>query len=244
MPRPELEERLSRISTFWSAVHVAHQDPSDASQAAQNLLLERYSGAAYRYLLGAVRDPDVAAELFQDFALRFLRGDFRRADPRRGRFRDYVKTALIHLVTDYHRSRQASPGRLANDLPDRSPPALEESLQEDFLASWREELLDRTWQTLAEANPAYHAVLLRRVENADMPSARIADELAASLGKPVTGAWVRKNLQRAHEKFADLLLDEVARSLESAEGEALGAELRELDLLKYCQSAMARRGGG
>ena len=68
MPRPELEERLSRISTFWSAVHVAHEDPPDARQAAQNLLLERYSGAAYRYLLGAVRDPDVAAELFQDFA--------------------------------------------------------------------------------------------------------------------------------------------------------------------------------
>ncbi len=78
MPRPELDERLSRISTFWSAVHVAHEDPADARQAAQNLLLERYSGAAYRYLLGAVRDPDVAAELFQDFALRFLRGDFQR----------------------------------------------------------------------------------------------------------------------------------------------------------------------
>ena len=114
-------------------------------------------------------------------------------------------------------------------------------MQEDFLASWREELLDRTWQALAEANAAYHAVLLRRVENADMPSAQIAEELAASLGKPVTGAWVRKNLQRAHEKFADLLLEEVARSLESAEGEALRDELRELDLLKYCQSALARR---
>ena len=178
MARPELDERLSRISTFWTMVHEAHDDPADAKQAAQNLLLERYSGAAYRYLLGAVRDPDVATELFQDFALRFLRGDFRRADPRRGRFRDYVKTALIHLVTDYHRSKQAWPGRLADDPPDRPPPALEEGLEENFLASWREELLGRTWHSLAEANPAYHAVLLCRVENADMPSGRIAQELS------------------------------------------------------------------
>jgi DNA-directed RNA polymerase specialized sigma24 family protein len=244
MVRPELDERLSRISTFWTMVHEAHDDPADAKQAAQNLLLERYSGAAYRYLLGAVRDPDVATELFQDFALRFLRGDFRRADPRRGRFRDYVKTALIHLVTDYHRSKQAWPGRLADDPPDRPPPALEEGLEENFLASWREELLGRTWHSLAEANPAYHAVLLCRVENADMPSGRIAQELCASLDKPLTASWVRKNLQRAHEKFADLLLDEVARSLESSRPEDLRDELGELDLFKYCQSAVARRGGG
>ena len=83
--------------------------------------------------------------------------------------------------------------------------------------------------------------MLCRIENPDMSSARIAEELHATLGKPLTAAWVRKNLQRAHEKFADLLLDEVAASLEDAKGEALNEELRELDLLKYCQSAVARR---
>jgi DNA-directed RNA polymerase specialized sigma24 family protein len=48
-----------------------------------------------------VRDPEVADDLAQEFALRFLRGDFQRADPERGRCRDYLKRALINLVHDY-----------------------------------------------------------------------------------------------------------------------------------------------
>jgi hypothetical protein len=32
-----------------------------------------------------VRDPDTAAELFQEFACRFLHGDLHGADPGRGR---------------------------------------------------------------------------------------------------------------------------------------------------------------
>ncbi len=144
MAQPELDERLSRISTFWSMVVEAHGDPTDAKQTARNRLLQRYSGAAYRYLLGAVRDPDTATELTQEFALRFIRGDFHRADPKRGRFRDYVKTALVHLVTDYYRSRQAWPKPLADDVPDRAAAAIiGESADDDFLASWRAELLER-----------------------------------------------------------------------------------------------------
>jgi RNA polymerase sigma-70 factor (ECF subfamily) len=209
---------------------------------ARHQLLQRYSGAAYRYLLGAVRDPDVAAELCQEFALQFVRGDFRRADPERGRFRDYLKTALIHLVTDYQNERRAAPRRLSPDEPEPAAPAAESlSTEQDFLQSWREELLERTWKALAEANPSYHAALLLRVENLDMPSSEMAQQLAGQFGKPISAAWVRKVLQRAHRKFAELLVDEVAYSLEAATHAQLGEELRELDLLKYCRSALARR---
>src|SRR5688500_14765658 len=89
-----LEQRLSRITTLWSVVGQAHGGATaGTASAARRVLMERYRGAAYRYLLGAVRSPDAADELFQEFALRFVRGDFRRADPDRGRFRDYVKAA-------------------------------------------------------------------------------------------------------------------------------------------------------
>src|SRR5437660_669516 len=60
MNQERLNERLSRISTQWTMVFQAHEGPADAVARAQQQLLERYSGAAYRYLLGAVRDPDVA----------------------------------------------------------------------------------------------------------------------------------------------------------------------------------------
>src|SRR6266436_612212 len=101
---------LSQISTMWTMLFRAHAGGPEGAVSAQRAMMERYGGAVYRYLLGAVRDQDAAAELSQEFAVRFLRGDFRRADPDRGRFRDYLKTSLIHLVTDYHRARQRAPG--------------------------------------------------------------------------------------------------------------------------------------
>lgn len=240
MERDALNERLSGISTVWSLVLQAHAARADAAATAQNTLMQRYNGAVFRYLLGALRDADAAADLSQEFALRFIRGDFRRANPQRGRFRDYVRTSLSRLVSDHHRRRKRQPLPLSPNAPE---PAVVEAPDGDkaFLASWREELLERTWAALAEANPAFHVVLLCRIDNPDAASAQMAEQLAAALGKTVNAAWVRKTLQRAHEKFADLLLDEVAHSLETAEREPLRQELETLDLLKYCQSALERR---
>src|SRR5262249_55922037 len=90
--------QLNQISTSWSVVGRAHADSGPGAEAARRDLLDRYGGAAYRYVRGAVRDPEAADELYQEFALRFLRGDFHRAAPEFGRFRDFVKTALVRLV--------------------------------------------------------------------------------------------------------------------------------------------------
>jgi RNA polymerase sigma-70 factor (ECF subfamily) len=97
--------RLSGIETLWSVVRRAHGDTTVVVRPAQEQLLARYGGAVQRYLRACLRGEDAAAEVFQEFALRFVRGDFRHADPARGRFRDFVKTALRHLVVDYHRAQ-------------------------------------------------------------------------------------------------------------------------------------------
>jgi RNA polymerase sigma-70 factor (ECF subfamily) len=242
MENTDPEQRLSRIATLWSEVFQAHGATTDVNATARNRLMMRYSGAAYRYLLGAVRDPEAAGELCQEFAVRFLRGDFRRADPRRGRFRDYVKAALANLVNDYHRARQAWPRPLAADAPEPAAPA-EPDLpsDEDFLGGWRQALLDQTWAALTEANPAYHAALLLRIQEPDLPSAEVAARLTERLGRPLTAENARKVLQRAHAKFAELLLDQVAASLADPGAAELEAELKALDLLKYCRSALEHR---
>src|SRR5438552_11398323 len=154
-----LKDRLSRITTMWSVVFQAHAGTADTARAAQQSMLERYGGAIYRYLLGALRDPEAAEELCQEFALRFLRGDFKRADPERGRFRQYLKTALIHMVTDYARARQAAPRLLDSHIAVAAPSL--ESLDGDraFAATWREEVLDQTWKALSEFNHVYQASL-------------------------------------------------------------------------------------
>jgi DNA-directed RNA polymerase specialized sigma24 family protein len=240
MDSTELDQRLSRMSTMWTVVFQAHGGEADAATAALAGLTQRYSGVVYRYLLGAVRDPDTAAELSQEFALRVLQGAFRRADPGRGRFRDYLKTALIHLVDDYHASQRARPRPLPSDEPASPAPAGLEP-EADFVTSWREDLLDRTWKALAAAQPMYHAVLLFRVENPETPSPRMAEEIGAKLGSTLRPDQVRKALQRSHAKFAELLVEEVATSMGSPSDNELAAELRELDLLKFCRSALERR---
>jgi RNA polymerase sigma-70 factor (ECF subfamily) len=235
--QPVSDERLSRIETQWSALVKAHGPAGDDDvRAVRDRLIDRYTGAVYRYLRGAVRDPNVAADLCQEFAVRFLRGDFRRATPERGRFRNYVKTALANLVNDHHRQRQTEPKPLAVDAP---APALPSEIE--FLGGWRQSLLDQTWKALAGANPTFHAVLLLRVENPDMPSPEMADRLTGQLGRPVTPQNVRKSIQRAHVKFAELLLDQVADSLDNPTADDIEAELQSLDLLKYCRSALDRR---
>jgi RNA polymerase sigma-70 factor (ECF subfamily) len=235
MERASPDQRLSRISTLWSAVTRAHQAPADEAGAAQHLLLQRYAGAAYRYLLAAA--GDAADDLFQEFALRFLRGDFRRADPQRGRFRDYLKAALIHLVHDHRRAQMRRPLGLREELESARAPA-EPDEDRTFLAGWRAELLDRTWKALAAANPTYHAVLLLRIDNPEAPSAWLAERLSEQLGKRVDAAWVRKTLQRAQRKYARLLVEEVKASLPAPTPEAVRQELLDLDLLKYCRSVL------
>jgi RNA polymerase sigma-70 factor (ECF subfamily) len=234
--QPETDDRLSRIETQWTAVLRAHGQSIASANSARGHLLLRYSSAVYRYLLGAVRDPDVASDLCQDFAVRFLRGDFHRVAPERGRFRDYVKTALVNLANDHHRARQAGPRELAVDVAAQELPS-----EDDFIGNWRQSILDQTWKALSEENATFHAVLLLRIENPDMQSTEMAARLTAQLDKPMSPENVRKSLQRAHSKFAELMLDQVADSLHEATVEELESELKELDLLRYCRSALDQR---
>src|SRR3954447_22073371 len=103
---PADETRLSQIATHWSLLLQAHGPDDSARHAALAELLPRYCTAVYRYLRSLVRDDAAAEELCQEFALRFIRGDFRRVDPRRGRFRDYLQAVLVHLAGESARRGQ------------------------------------------------------------------------------------------------------------------------------------------
>ena len=97
--------RLSRIETLWSVVRRAHLSEQESALSAQQQLLDLYGGAIRRYLLAAVRDAEIADELFQEFALKFVEGEFRAVDPSRGRFRAFVKTVLYRMVALHHRKK-------------------------------------------------------------------------------------------------------------------------------------------
>ena len=63
-------------------------------------------------------------------------------------------------------------------------------------------------------------------------------------GKPVTAGWVRKRLYLAREKLGELLLEEIRQSLDTPSEADMVQELIELNLLKYCRSALERRRSG
>jgi RNA polymerase sigma-70 factor (ECF subfamily) len=245
MDTPQRDGRLSKISTLWSELRQAHEGPTDAAAVARDRLLQRYGGAIRRYLRAAVRDPHAADDLAQEFALSLLRGEFRRADPQHGRFRDYVKVALFHLVSKHRRQEQKQPNPLA---PGEAPLATLAAPEDagEFNARWRDELLERTWQALAAEQPDFHAVLRFRADHPRLPSAQMAEQLTPQLGRPLTAAGVRQTLHRARTRFVELLVEEVAQSLESPTPEQIDQELRELDLLAYCQPVLdqLRQGQG
>ncbi len=246
MAEPEIQERLSRINTRWSVVFQAHQGSSQEVVAAQQALMQRYCGAMYKYILAAVRDPHVAEELCQEFALLFVQGNFKRVDPERGRFRDYVKTVLFHLVANWRRRQNRQGVAYDSEVhePAQAAPAVEPSDQK-FLDNWRDELLGRAWEGLErienQTGQLYFTMLRFRAASPDVKSEQMAQQLAERLGKPLTAVAVRQTVHRAREKFADLLLDEVARSLETTDRDRLEQELIDLSLLPYCQEALAKR---
>jgi DNA-directed RNA polymerase specialized sigma24 family protein len=233
---------ISRLSTHWDELIRAHGEPGDEATAARRALLGRYIGAVFRYLLAVAHDDAVAEELSQEFALRFLRGDFKNADPGRGRFRNYLKTALFRLVAEYRRGERARPAPLTADS--RQAPAAAADLADPdgaFETEWRGELLARAWEALAEAEARdghlYHTVLRWRSEHPDVPAQVLAEELSVRLSRPMQDTAVRQMLHRAREKFAILLRAEVAASLATDDPTRLEEELIALGLLPYCHPA-------
>jgi DNA-directed RNA polymerase specialized sigma24 family protein len=243
---PEPDARLNQINTLWSVVRQAHDDTGEKARAARQALLLRYGGAIQRYLLGALRDEESANDLAQDFAYRFLHGDLRGADPTRGRFRDFVKGVLFHMVADYHSKRKRQPALLSSSIAEPGQDcSLAAEREEAYRTAWRDELIARAWQALKvhekEQNQPFYTVLRFRADNPNVPSAEMAEKLTGPLGKSVTAAGVRKTLERARDKFGDLLLEEIAQAVDSPSRSRLEEELIELRLLEHCRSALDRR---
>ena len=73
-------------------------------------------------------------------------------------------------------------------------------------------------------------------------SSEAAAELTKQLGKNMTSTNARVTLHRARERFAELLLSEVVRSLEDgADDREIDEELKALNMHKVCASAVEKR---
>ena len=143
--------RLSRIETLWNVVRRSHDAEDSIAVTAQQQLLDIYGGAIRRYLIAALRDVEIAEDLFQEFALKFVNGDFRNVDPAKGKFRFFVKTVIYNLIALHHRKRKVRRERvLTDDLQVETAAETTVGDDEVFLRSWRDDRMERTWQALED----------------------------------------------------------------------------------------------
>ena len=240
----EKEPRLSDLSTQWTMLFQAHHGTPEEVGDALRLMMLRYSGAVHRYLLKTVGDPEEVKELDQEFALRFLKGNFLKYNPSVGRFRDYVKGAVRNLMIDYHR-RKGKTRRLDTDMEMAivGGSGLED-LDARIIDAWRDDLLDRAWNALVDfeqrTGQPYHTVLRFRVTHPKDTSAQMAEKLAPRLGRTLSPGACRQLLLRAREKWAGSLIDEVKVSLKEPTRENVEEELADLRLLHLCKPVLKR----
>ena len=237
--------RLSQIETLWSVVQRAHQSDEAASREAQHQLLGQYGSAIRRYLNARLRDTAAADDVYQDFAVKFVRGDFQNASPMSGRFRTYIRTVLFRQVADYYRQRKRR-GDVQLDVQIVEPADSEddEIRNQEFTQVWRDEMLKQAWDALYDletsSNKPWYSVLQLRVQNPKMGSADLARSMGEQLGKSVSSANVRVMLHRAREKFSVLLIETISSSLNATSADQIEEELADLQLLEYCQAALER----
>ncbi|HEY7328301.1 MAG TPA: hypothetical protein VH592_11700 [Gemmataceae bacterium] len=251
---------LAHLSTHWSNIFRARESDGDTAMAARNALLLRYVEVVMRYLRAVLRDPQVVDQVCSNFAVRVLESDrlLQNADPQRGRFRDYLKAVLQNMIADYYRqeSREHKQWQKLSgehELVGQDSPSAQQDQDQDFIRYWREELVKWVWHQLEQRDQKTgqkYSVLLRlQAKRPELRSTQLAELLSAKLGRTFTAAGVRQILHRAREVFGDLLVAEVARSLQVDPGDPEGnsrveQELIELGLLfSYCKKALERYRG-
>jgi RNA polymerase sigma-70 factor (ECF subfamily) len=240
------DRHLSQIATSWSVVRSASNPDNPERQAAQNQLLEIYSPSIRRYLLASLKDQAAAEEVYQNFALRLVRGDYASADPDKGRFRSFVKTVLYRLMMDDHRNKKRHRANeiVAEPVDDRGD-AAENIADQEFQQHWRDGLLNHAWQQLEtdqnQRGGIYFSLLRTRADNPDMSHDELIEQVEQQTGTRLKPGNLRVNLHRARQKFADYLVDAVASSLSDRTETHLEDELILLDLKKYCEDALVRR---
>jgi DNA-directed RNA polymerase specialized sigma24 family protein len=230
--------RLDEIATDWSLLRLAHQQTVTGAGPARDALALRYNGAIRGYVGALVKDAQDADELAQEALLRILRGDFARADPQRGRFRDFLKVAVHNLVRTYWNRKQRRAGKNVDVAQVAVADAGDPFSDAEWTARWQRSVLQLTWSAL-ETHQRDHPgsiawTLLRlRADHPDDDSTQLAARLSEAIGRSVRPATLRQHLRRARLRFAQLLIEEVARGLDEPTPQRVEEELVEVGLLEY-----------
>lgn len=221
---------LALISTHWPLI----TDPAK--------FVLRYATAIRGYLQVLLPQRADVDEVLQEILLMVIERGFTPDRVNRGRFRDYLIATVRYRARRWLRRKK--PLSLSAEQAEtlRAP---EEAASGDgeWLAGWRQCLLDRAWETLEvkqrrSAGNWHYTALKLTADHPDANSRVLAALVAAH--PPLSAVAFRKQLSRARAAFARALFDEVARTLEKPTPEGVMTELAEVGLLAYVQPYLQR----
>jgi RNA polymerase sigma factor (sigma-70 family) len=245
-PAPEL--RLDEISTYWSLLRSAHQGSGGSAVPARNALVMRYNGAIRKYLVALMGNEQEANEVAQEVVIRMLRGDFATATPERGRFRDYLKTAVRNEFVRYLKKKGRRAMVALDSIPEptdetAAPPYAEHDQQ--WVAHWRSDLLEKTLRLLEDyqrqrphEGNIYHDLMRLRMKHPENDNHQLALQLFEATGRRLSPEAFRGQLMRARRKFAELLLGQVAATLDKPTPEDVEEELFAVGLMNYVRDLL------
>ncbi len=225
-------------TTHWSVVLAAGRPESARYQQALETLCRTYWFALYAYLRRQGYNAHEAEDHIQAFFACLLeKRGLRLVDPKRGRFRSFLLTALKHFLSNERARADAQKrggGRklLSLDIENAEnqyirEPRDELSPEKLFERSWALAVLDRTMARLqAEAANAKKQNIfecLKAYLTADK-GAIPYHEMAAKL-KMTEGA-VKVAVHRLRRRYRDLLRDEIAQTVTTEE--QISEEIRDL----------------
>jgi RNA polymerase sigma factor (sigma-70 family) len=225
-------------TTRWSVVLSTRLIDSLQASDALDKLCRAYRSPLYGYIRRQGYGPEDAEDLTQAFFAKLLQKNFwARADPQKGRFRNFLLTALRHFLADERdRVRTAKRG---GGLPtisideqgseERYLEGLDQNIsaEQQFDRQWAATILEQARTKLRqECAASGKSALYDRVSLIDgqnesaVPYAVIAQELGMTISA------VKSAISRLRARYGELVRQEIAHTVSSPD--EIEAEIRHL----------------
>ena len=246
--REAVENLADYSATNWGLVQDALQPTVEIERrrVAMEGLLKVYGRAIRNYLGGALRDVDLVNDAYQTLAERMLSGGFAKVDPAKGKFRHYLKTVLCRLVTDIHRRKLLkSFNSTGIDDPVTPEPEYLSTDDANFLRHWNRGLLEIAWERLrleqkARPETQHFTALKFKSSHPDAGNAELAAVLSRELDSEINTTKAGNILLRARDRYANLLAEAVAATLNAPGSDEVEQELIDLGLHQYVHQRLKR----
>jgi DNA-directed RNA polymerase specialized sigma24 family protein len=147
-----------------------------------------------------------------------------------------VEVGVLDDPTAREGSEEVEVQTAMQEYLDRPLAELLKALRGNSLKQWRGQLASRVLKLLADqeaaGGPPYHSLVQLKTEQPELGGRELADALSARTGRTISATNVRQLIHRQRERYAELLVQELAASLAQATKKAVTPAMLEEKLIE------------